>query len=254
VGTAKQVNVTGITLGGTDAGNYTFNTTATTAANITPTSLTVSAGGVNRFYNGTAVASVNLSDTRMAGDVLTASYVAANFLDKDIGTSKQVDVSGISLSGADVGNYTFNTTASTFADISPATLTVTGIPKTKVLGTPDPLLTYMVSGLYDPASAVLTGELERELGEAIGSYQVNIGTLALLTPNYNLSYVPCKFTILAPTVVQEITQMTLQSAPAEDTATTSQEEEKKEAEELLAEAAIVDDSGQPLADPLPVCR
>ena len=33
VGSGKPVSVTGIAIGGTDAGNYTFNTTATTTAN-----------------------------------------------------------------------------------------------------------------------------------------------------------------------------------------------------------------------------
>jgi hypothetical protein len=146
--------------------------------------------------------------------------------------------------------------------ITPAPLTVAADSKNKVLGTPDPLLTYMTYGLKvnanlninDSASTILSGQLDRDAGDAIGTYSINQGNLTLLSSNYTMTYVAGTFRILAPTVVQEITQTSLQSAPAEDTTTTSEEEEKKESAELLAEAAIVDDSGQPLADPLPVCR
>lgn len=140
--------------------------------------------------------------------------------------------------------------------ITPALLTVVANSQNKVLGTPDPLLTYMTYGLKfnDSAATTLSGQLDRDVGDTIGTYSINQGNLILLSSNYTMTYVAGTFRILAPTVVQEITQTSLQSAPAEDTATTSEEEEKKKSAELLAEAAIVDDSGQPLADPLPVCR
>ena len=41
VGTAKTINVNGISIAGTDAANYTANTTATAAADITARSLSV---------------------------------------------------------------------------------------------------------------------------------------------------------------------------------------------------------------------
>ena len=43
VGTGKAVSVSGITLSGDDAGNYTSNTTASTSANITARPITVTA-------------------------------------------------------------------------------------------------------------------------------------------------------------------------------------------------------------------
>ena len=65
VGTGKTVSVTGITISGTDASNYSFNTTASTTADITAAALTVSATGVNKVYNGDATATVTLSDNRV---------------------------------------------------------------------------------------------------------------------------------------------------------------------------------------------
>ncbi|HSZ59624.1 MAG TPA: YDG domain-containing protein [Tepidisphaeraceae bacterium] len=126
VGAGKSVSVSGITVGGADAGNYTFNTTATTSANITARALIVTATGTNKVYDGTTTASVTLGDNRVAGDSLTTTYAAATFADKNVGTGKTITVSGITLGGADSGNYTFNTTATASANIISLGLTVTG--------------------------------------------------------------------------------------------------------------------------------
>src|SRR5208283_2004087 len=132
VGTAKAVSVSGISVTGTDSGNYTFNSTASTTANITARSLTVSATGVDKTYDGTTTATVTLSDNRVSGDVLTDSYSVATFANKNVGTAKAVAVSDISVTGTDSGNYTFNSTASTTANITARSLTVTatGVDKT----------------------------------------------------------------------------------------------------------------------------
>jgi len=131
-GTGKTVNVTGISVTGTDAGNYTFNTTAATTADITQRTLTVSATGTNKVYDGNTSAGVTLADNRIAGDVLTASNTAATFIDKNAGTGKAVSVSGIALSGTDAGNYSVNTTAATTADITQRALTVSATGTNKV--------------------------------------------------------------------------------------------------------------------------
>src|SRR5206468_9427438 len=123
VGTAKIVRVSGIPVSGTDAANYTANTTASTTANITTRSLTVSATGVSKVYDGTTTATVTLSDDRASGDSLNTSYASASFADKNAGTGKPVSVSGIAVTGTDASNYTANTTASTTAAITSATVT-----------------------------------------------------------------------------------------------------------------------------------
>ena len=132
VGTGKTVSVSGINVTGTDSGNYTFNTVATTSANITPKALTVSATGNNRIYDGSTVGTVNLSDNRVAGDVLTTSYGAASFLDKNVADGKAVSVTGINVTGTDSGNYTFNTVASTTANITPKALTVSATGNNRI--------------------------------------------------------------------------------------------------------------------------
>src|SRR5437660_5496521 len=66
VGAAKTVSVSGIAISGTDAANYSANTTASTTADITVRSLTVSASGVNRVYNGTDRKSTRLNSSHVA--------------------------------------------------------------------------------------------------------------------------------------------------------------------------------------------
>src|SRR5262249_51017195 len=96
VGTNKTVSVTGLSLSGAHAANYQLvSTTASTNANITVRSLSVTATGVNKVYSGTTSATVTLSDNRVAGDSLTASYASASFADKNVGAAKTVSVSGI---------------------------------------------------------------------------------------------------------------------------------------------------------------
>jgi hypothetical protein len=132
VGTGKTVSVTGISLSGTDAANYSFNTTASTSADITARPLTVSASGQNRVYDGTTAATVTLGDNRISGDALTLASTSASFANKNVGTGKTVSVTGISLSGTDAANYSFNTTASTSADITARPLTVSASGQNRV--------------------------------------------------------------------------------------------------------------------------
>src|SRR5207237_919782 len=68
VAIGKTVTGTGFTLSGTAASNYTLaSSTLTTTANISTKALVVSATGVNRTYDGTASATVTLSDDRISG-------------------------------------------------------------------------------------------------------------------------------------------------------------------------------------------
>ena len=126
VRTGKTVTVTGVTIGGTDAGNYLLTQPTLTDGVITQKSLTVTATGVNKVYDNTTAATVNFSaPDEISGDSLTLGYSSAIFADKTVGTGKTVSVSGISLSaGNDAGNYSLqNTTATASANITAAPLT-----------------------------------------------------------------------------------------------------------------------------------
>ncbi|WP_410881164.1 MBG domain-containing protein [Myroides sp. DW712] len=90
-------------------------------------------------------------------------------------------------------NYTFDYTPATFK-ITPAALRVKANPITKVYGQVDPALTFVGEGykLNDNNSS-LTGVLEREAGEDIGSYAILQGTLA--STNYTITFTENTFTI-----------------------------------------------------------
>ncbi|MBX3602552.1 MAG: filamentous hemagglutinin N-terminal domain-containing protein [Rubrivivax sp.] len=139
VGTAKPVTVTGLTLAGADAGNYTLDGSSGVTVDITPRPLTAVYTGVDRVYNGGVTALVTASSP----DIVTVSGVtdqvtfaqSANFTGdgaRNAGTNKPIAVSGITIAGADAANYALqNTTASTTASITPRPLSVgyTGIDR-----------------------------------------------------------------------------------------------------------------------------
>src|SRR5206468_6406373 len=105
----------------------------------------------DRIYDGTTAATVMLSDDRVSGDVFADSYASATFADKIVGTGKTVSVSGISISGADAGNYTFNTAASATANITAQVLTASITAANKAYdGTTVAAFTCSLSGVIAP--------------------------------------------------------------------------------------------------------
>jgi hypothetical protein len=176
VGTGKTVTVSGISLNGADSGNYTVASTATTTANITKRDLTVSATGVNKVYDGTTTATVNLSDNKIAGDSVTDSYTSAAFNNKNVGTGKTVTVNGISISGADAGNYNLlNTSATTTADITAKLVTVTAAAQNKVY---DGITSAMVSLT---ANGIVAGDMVMVTYTAANFDTPNVGVNKTVT-------------------------------------------------------------------------
>ena len=131
VGKAKPVAVTGLTLIGADAANYTLgSSSASVSADITPKALSVSAvTAANKVYDGSNVATVSggVLSGAITGDAVSLGVLSGAFSDKNAGLGKTVNITGLSLSGADALNYTLgSTTASTTADISQAAISSVG--------------------------------------------------------------------------------------------------------------------------------
>jgi filamentous hemagglutinin family protein len=141
VGQSKAVSLSAMTLGGADAGNYTLaNATGSSTANITPASITGVTGieVASKTYDATTAATINTSTAvfggQVSGDQLVVATSSGSFVDKNVGQSKTVNISGLSLSGADAGNYTLaNTSSSSTASITPATISsisgITGVDR-----------------------------------------------------------------------------------------------------------------------------
>ncbi len=130
VGTGKAVTVSQVALGGADAGNYTVTLPTGLTANVTPAALTVTGiAGVSRVYDGTVAATTSggaLSGV-IGSDTVAIDTVTAAFADKNADTGKPVTVSAVTLSGADAGNYAVTLPSGLTADITPASLTVSGL-------------------------------------------------------------------------------------------------------------------------------
>jgi O-glycosyl hydrolase len=98
--------------------------------------------------------------------------------------------------GSGLNNYTINYVNGTLT-VNPAVLTVTADSgQTKVYGQADPTLTYQASGFIggDTAATVLTGTLGRAVGETVGGYAINQGSLSA-DGKYTISFVSANFAI-----------------------------------------------------------
>jgi hypothetical protein len=143
VGTAQAVTVSGLTLSGTDAGNYRVTDASGAVASITAKDVTTQGIlALSRAYDGSDVASLNLNglmlvsgassatDNRVyAGDqvsVNTTAVTGAFTGGKNVGTGKAVAINGLALNGADAGNYRVSDASGAAASITPKSLVMTG--------------------------------------------------------------------------------------------------------------------------------
>ncbi len=176
-------------------GNY--SGTATTQYTINPAEITPSIKAENRDYNRTNTATVTVNfdglvneETLKIGTDYTID--SATFADANAGENKTVTAT-ISLTESDkANNYQLSSTKATAtADINKKAITVTAEDNTKIAGDTDPELTYTVDGLIEGDS--LTGSLERDSGEDVGTYAINQGSLD--NPNYAITFKAGTFTI-----------------------------------------------------------
>jgi len=153
VASANQITVSGLAISGVTGNNNSQSTdyvldssSKTVAASVTAKALTVSGlGSQNKTYDGTTTATVTgtaalqaaiAPGTGSSGDgkaytndaVNLSGTAVGDFNSKNVTGATSVAFTGLSLSGADAGNYTLTQHANnTTARITPKTLTVNGI-------------------------------------------------------------------------------------------------------------------------------
>ncbi len=182
------------------AGNYTALSTTGSSVSITPASLTVSGiTASSKTYDGATTATLNSSAAAFAGmitdDQLTVASASGAFVDKNAGSGKTVNISGITLGGADAGNYALSSTAAnTTADINKAPLTVTAESKSRVYGAANPALTTTISGFVageNLSNAGVTGSASASTtatsATAAGTASINAGLGTLAASNYEFA-------------------------------------------------------------------
>ena len=209
VGVGKPVSVVALSISGPDAGNYSHNATASTMADITTRGLTVTTNGVDKVYDATTFASVNLSTDKLAIDTVTATYTAASFVSKDVANGITVNVSGIAIGGAHAGNYHLvNTTATTDADITKKNLTVTADNKVRTFGQANPTFTYVIAGFAGSETLATSGVTGIPLlsttatpSSPAGTYLISVSAGTLAAGNYAFIPVSGILTVSSYTVV-----------------------------------------------------
>ena len=112
VANGKTVTLTGAVLAGTDAGNYVLDSVGTTTANITQLALTATVAANNKVFDGNTTATITSCSftNAIAGDNLQCVITGytANFDSAAVGANKTVTANGLSKTGADSNNYSFN--------------------------------------------------------------------------------------------------------------------------------------------------
>ncbi|HEX6858907.1 MAG TPA: YDG domain-containing protein [Caulobacteraceae bacterium] len=131
-GTDKTVTISGATLSGDDAGNYTVTLPTSALADILQKAITASATANDKTYDGDTAGSGTISFTGVVeGDVVSTSGATWTFEDKNAGADKTVSISGATLAGDDAGNYSVTLPTSALADILQKAITASATANDK---------------------------------------------------------------------------------------------------------------------------
>jgi len=131
-GTGKTVNISGLAITGASSANYTLTQPSTTADIV---SKTLTASGIvasSKFYDGSTAAVVSFGGAALVGVVgsdavtLNAGAGTGTFDSHLPGSGRTVTISGLTISGADSGNYALVQPATT-ASIVARLLTMSGV-------------------------------------------------------------------------------------------------------------------------------
>jgi len=125
VGANLAVTVSGLTLSGTSASNYSLTQPSALTANISAAPVTIASGltANNKVYDGTTTATLASNNVVLsgvlAGDTvsLNTNGYAANFASAGVGANLAVTVSGLTLSGTSASNYSLTQPSALTANI-----------------------------------------------------------------------------------------------------------------------------------------
>jgi hypothetical protein len=227
VGIGKTVRVSGLQIVGRDAGKYTLTEPTTTAA-ITAATLTVS--GItanNKAYDGMAAAAIQTSGATLLGKVngddvtLNTGGASGVFLDANVGIGKPVTVSGLTISGADSGNYSLLQPAGISANIGVASLIVRADDKQRLYGETNPVFTASYSGFVNGQTFGTSGVIGNPslsttavTGSLPGIYPIIIAVGSLSAVNYSFNVVNGTLTVTGSVAPFPISSVSLSNGVA----------------------------------------
>ena len=191
---------------------------------IGPKEVTVSSGitAESKKYDGDTSATVDASGAtfigKVDGDELTVSVTSDSTFDSaDVG-SRTVTLGTLTLGGTSAGNYTLATNGNqttTTADITRRDLTVTPEPnQSKKFGAEDPtMLSFATANVVPKQTTSFTGKLSRAEGEAVGQYDITLGTLEMTDNSSGFKASNYTLQMVSPTVKFEITKADAPTLP-----------------------------------------
>jgi len=195
-GTAVPINFSGYSLGGAGASLFSLMPNLnTTSANISPRPLAVSAVGINKTYDGTALASVILLGIPLSGDIVNLTAGPSTFASTNVGSAITINVTGITESGASAANYSVSPSAVTTASILQAPLTVTASNLSKSYGqtvVPTQFTSYgLMNGETIGGVTLISSGSAPSAGVALSPYTITPSSAVggtFKTSNYNTIY------------------------------------------------------------------
>jgi YDG domain-containing protein/Big-like domain-containing protein len=133
VGLGKSVTVSGLSLMGSAAANYTLTQPADLTGDITAAGVTIASGitANSKVYDTTTTATLSSNNVVLTGVLsgdtsnvaLSTNNYTASFATATVGTGKPVTVTGLSLTGTAAGNYSLTEPAGLTANITAGTVT-----------------------------------------------------------------------------------------------------------------------------------
>ena len=187
VGSDKTVTAGNFTLAGAQAGDYYLaNPTETAAAAITPLTISGSIAANNKIYDGTTAATLASQSLTgiFAGDAVSLVGGVATFNTPDVATANTVTATGLSLSGAQAGDYVLgNPTESAPASSTPLGIagSVSGADKIFDGTTVATLASRTLTGVIGSDDVTMTGGAASFATSAVGNNKPVTATGLTLT-------------------------------------------------------------------------
>ena len=180
-----------IAISGGTASNYNITHTNGTLS-VAKAELTVTADAQNKVYGAVEpTLTYTPSGTLYYGDAYTVITVVT--LSTNTGAAATAGTHTITISGGTASNYNITHTNGTLS-VAKAALTVTADVKNKIVGENDPVFTYRLTSGQLYGTDTFSGQLQREPGTTVRSYEILQGTLTA-GPNYQITYIPARLYI-----------------------------------------------------------
>ena len=184
VANSKAITVTGFSVTGGDATNYSFTQPSGLSANVTPATLAVTGANTSKVYGDVDPVLTFSASGVQSGDTLGAVLTGA--LNRSAGENVAGNPYAITAGSlATNSNYVMAYISATFTILA-RPISIVADRLSRMVGMPDPKLTYQVSGPGLLEGDNLTGSLARAPGEGAGSYTIDQGDLG--NRNYQITF------------------------------------------------------------------